>query len=68
MAAMPDQARAERQRRILADRFEVPFVQDAVRLCERVVLGADRQFGFVVVLTKMSHRHPTWPSTSAATP
>jgi glutathione S-transferase len=37
MAAMPDPARAERQRRILADRFEVPFVQDAVRLQDRML-------------------------------
>ncbi len=37
LAAMPDQARAERQRHILADRFEVPFVQDAVRLNDHVL-------------------------------
>ena len=37
LADMPDKARAERQRRILADRFEVPFVQEAVRVHDRLL-------------------------------
>jgi glutathione S-transferase len=37
LAAMPDPARAERQRQILEHRFEVPFVQDAVRYQDRAL-------------------------------
>jgi glutathione S-transferase len=43
MAAMPDQARAERQLKILANRFQVPQVQDAVRLHDRLL--ADMEAG-----------------------
>ena len=37
LAAMPDRARAARQRQILEHRFEVPFVQDAVRFQDRAL-------------------------------
>lgn len=41
LAAMPDRARAARQRAIMQDRFAVPFVRDAVLLHDRLLADMD---------------------------